>query len=1303
LGLEGYYITLEPKAYKLKPKVITLALFFMLSFSTIEATHIVGGEMNYTCLGNNEYEITLTLFRDCFYGNPNAWFDNPASIGVFDVNNLLLEEIQIPLIINDTLVPTLSGDCFVVPPDVCVHTTTYTAIVTLPPIIGGYQLAYQRCCRNQTIANIIDPLGTGATYGLTISEQALIECNTSPKFQQWPPLYICVNEPIVFDQSAIDVDGDSIVYTLCAPLKGADPNVPQPQPPNPPPYDPVDWVDPPYGVNNMLNGIPGGAPLQIDSETGLLTGLPNTVGQFVVGICIEEYRDGLLISTTRRDFQYNVGVCGQWVASFFTPEVQCEGFEVTFDNMSYGTDEFLWDFGDPNNPGFVSTDAIPTYTYSDTGLYLVTLIAGPDNPCVDTFQQEVYLQYNTLTPDFSFEYGACTDSLAIQVNDLSMDSLFDITDWYWEFLPDEDQTSTDQNPVFYATNTGVYTIQLTIIAENGCEKTIAQAFFVDLLEEELTADTIFLCQGEQAALNSAFDPEYNYLWSPAEDFIDPTQPDPVVVPLETTNYTVIISDAEGYCEIERSITVVVPIPLEIDVPPDLITCEQDIFLGATSPGALSYQWGTDVNFSEVISEDSTVVVTPFGLTTYYVRAFDENGCGTIDSVVIEGNGVNLVNPDTLVACEGEIPLVWINSLDPNDILSVEWSPVDQILTSPNELTIFVQPDNVGPTTFYVTAENQFGCMDMDSVTLYMIDTTSQADFVSSMQCSGYSFQFSSTSINAPYFIWYFDDPGAPPGQTATGANVEYTFSGPGVYDVTITLPEALNCQTSIPFQVTVEEPDILVDFSWEFIACVDTALIQFTDLSTNNQSTITDWSWSFSNGDNSELQHPQSEFYSSQEWEVTLAIVSSDGCIDSITLPVDIALVEETLQDSVLVCPGDSIQLNPEVLGDYEYFWTPIDGLSSQESSNPWASPSETTTYSTVISSLVNICSIEQAITVTVPPPIEYELAQDTAFCDDSYLLYADSEQAISYAWSSIPDFSLLFSEEQEVLVPIGELESSFFIQMTDEFGCTVEDVVNVQGYGISVSLEDMVTLCIGDTIQLEVVNLLGEDLIYSWSPLDYIVEGATTSTPIVNPGETTVFNVALENNFGCTLDTFIQVNIFNFTPPLEVFAEPDSIVLGESSELGATLDDTYTYLWSPPETLDNYQASDPIANPFETTTYGVEIRDENGCINQAFITVFVLVLECGEPYIFIPTGFTPDDDGLNDELEVYGNNINEMHLVIYDRWGELVFESYAQSETWDGIYKGKELPPGVFGFYLEVQCDDGETFIKKGNITLIR
>ncbi|MCB9266497.1 MAG: hypothetical protein H6558_15815 [Lewinellaceae bacterium] len=195
------------------------ALFFLSLPFTARSTHIVGGEMNYTCLGNNQYEITLTIFRDCYNGNPNAWFDNPASIGVFNSQNILLEEILVPLMNNDTLDPVLSSECLVVPPNVCVTPLLTGRPSTCRPSRGGYQLAYQRCCRNQTIVNIVDPLGTGATYGVTISEQALEECNSNPKFQQWPPIYICVNEPIVFDQSAIDQDGDSIVYRLCTPLR----------------------------------------------------------------------------------------------------------------------------------------------------------------------------------------------------------------------------------------------------------------------------------------------------------------------------------------------------------------------------------------------------------------------------------------------------------------------------------------------------------------------------------------------------------------------------------------------------------------------------------------------------------------------------------------------------------------------------------------------------------------------------------------------------------------------------------------------------------------------------------------------------------------------------------------------------------------------------------------------------------------------------------------------------------------------------------------------------------------------------
>ena len=98
-----------------------------------------------------------------------------------------------------------------------------------------------------------------------------------------------------------------------------------------------------------------------------------------------------------------------------------------------------------------------------------------------------------------------------------------------------------------------------------------------------------------------------------------------------------------------------------------------------------------------------------------------------------------------------------------------------------------------------------------------------------------------------------------------------------------------------------------------------------------------------------------------------------------------------------------------------------------------------------------------------------------------------------------------------------------------------------------------------------------------------------------------------------------------------------------------------------------------------------------------------VLLPECEEPYIFIPNAFTPNGDGSNDVLAVRGLGIQDLYLTIFDRWGERVFETRSQDDTWDGTFKGEKLPPDVYGFYLELTCWNGETFRKKGNITLLR
>ncbi len=283
-----------------------VSLFLICLFFNAKATHIVGGDLSYQCIGNDQYIVTVKIYRDCYFGQ--AEFDNPIRVTVFngvngdnqyDILFLTLDEVNnIPFNSNN---PCLSP-----PPNVCVEEGIYEQVITLPYDPNGYHLATQRCCRNNTINNIYNPSTTGVTYTIYISDLAQSTCNASPVFNDFPPLIICGNEELLFDHSASDAEGDQVVYSFCSPLIGGSLSDPVPFAATPPPFTPVTFISPPYAPTNPLNGSP---QVTIDANTGLITGTPNTFGQFVVGVCVEEYRNGALLSVTKRDFQFNVVQC----------------------------------------------------------------------------------------------------------------------------------------------------------------------------------------------------------------------------------------------------------------------------------------------------------------------------------------------------------------------------------------------------------------------------------------------------------------------------------------------------------------------------------------------------------------------------------------------------------------------------------------------------------------------------------------------------------------------------------------------------------------------------------------------------------------------------------------------------------------------------------------------------------------------------------------------------------------------------------------------------------------------------------
>ena len=272
---------------------------------SVWAGHLIGGELTYRCLGNNDYEINLTIYRNCLceVGTPScAEFDPNAKITIYN-NNLAIDTLLLNLDLESERqslsINNIDSLCTI--PEVCVEQSTgYVGTVNLPPSEDGYTLSYMRCCRDLTVLNIKDPQLVGSTFVATIPGDDVAECNNSPTFDAPPPLLFLAGDTMMYNYSASDVDGDSLVYELCTPFDyplSPDNNIygPAIRPgdfgPNPP-YDEIPWEA------NFSEATPLGneSSIEIDAFTGLLKVFATTRGQFNVAICVSEYRNGQFLN-----------------------------------------------------------------------------------------------------------------------------------------------------------------------------------------------------------------------------------------------------------------------------------------------------------------------------------------------------------------------------------------------------------------------------------------------------------------------------------------------------------------------------------------------------------------------------------------------------------------------------------------------------------------------------------------------------------------------------------------------------------------------------------------------------------------------------------------------------------------------------------------------------------------------------------------------------------------------------------------------------------------------------------------------
>lgn len=597
---------------KLFTLIIALSYFYSMQVS---ALHLIGGEISYECLPNGGIRVNMYIYRDCNSGG--AGFDNPATIFLYNSNGNIEQELTVFNPTIEELEITTDGLCAENIPDVCVERGYYTTIANIPNGSTGYQLVYQRCCRNPGIVNLLNPDNTGSTYVLDIPPYSNNCNNSSPVFDNYPPIVICANNPLIFDHSATDADGDSLVYSICEPFNGADDFDPQPSTPYP--YSDVSW-NPPYSATNQLGGSP---PMSIDPVTGELTAFPSQIGLFVVGICVSEYRDGVLLSTNKRDFQFNVTNCQIVLAQTALVTISgndtiCLGEAVTIQGEVFGANTFQWmptvGLSDPNS-------LTPTITPLETLTY--TLIASNSlSGCADTSTVTIVVDNGSLE---------LPNNLLICLGDtVHLDPILDPNaNLVWSPGNSLDD-STLVSPNAFPTETTIYTATITTVL--GCTATDQMMIVVNPLDTTSIAGIVNICFDSNTQLSAIPNNALSYLWS------NGATTSSIDVNVANT-YTVTVTNTLG-CISTASATVTVQ-DIVANLTGDTEICEGETTTLSLADSYSQYLWSNNAT--------TTTLNTNGG--TYSVTVTDANNCSTVTNITITENP----NPTPSIIGELDIP------------------------------------------------------------------------------------------------------------------------------------------------------------------------------------------------------------------------------------------------------------------------------------------------------------------------------------------------------------------------------------------------------------------------------------------------------------------------------------------------------------------------------------------------------------------------------------------------------------------------------------------------------------------------
>jgi gliding motility-associated-like protein len=506
------------------------------------------------------------------------------------------------------------------------------------------------------------------------------------------------------------------VYGLCSPFVGANTDQPAPNPPDAPPYNTVNWAN----TFSGMNPITSNPQISIDPASGIISGTATVLGQFVVGICVSEYRDGVLINTILRDFQINVTSCDpNIVASVPSQSDFCGGLGYTFENSSINANSFHWDFGVAGTESDTSSLVNPTFVFPEPGTYTITLIANPTWPCADTVST-THVAYAPILPVIDFGNYQCINGQ--DYYDFSVTgNISNSAAISWDFgagaIPNASSSATPTQVMM--NNEALQNMVAVTVAQNGCVESDNETIANNPNPiADFPAQSVF-CEGLIIDLTNSSTNAAEYLWDfgIAVSGDNSTEESPMFEYMQPGTYQIsLIATNENSCPdtLTRTYEIYLPVNAFFERPPAECAGSASfdfMAIGANSMDAeFSWTFGTDAIPSVSTLEDPQNVAIAAPGSHAISLTINDHGCvGTYeDSVIVAQELMSLFNVADVEACIGNSVYLTIQTVS-NVTVFYHWDLGDGTHSqSENPTHVYETP---GTYSVFVSAHTEEGCYD----------------------------------------------------------------------------------------------------------------------------------------------------------------------------------------------------------------------------------------------------------------------------------------------------------------------------------------------------------------------------------------------------------------------------------------------------------------------------------------------------------------------------------------------------------------------------------------------------------------